>query len=54
MGVIVLMLCAGIYHIARGEASQTGVNIVFAGMAAFVAWSRFTKAAITQPESKLS
>ncbi len=39
-GVIALMLCAGIFHIVRGEASQIGVNIVFAAIAAFIAWGR--------------
>ena len=38
--VIVLMITATIFHISRGEASVTGVNIVFAVMAAFVAWGR--------------
>jgi uncharacterized membrane protein YphA (DoxX/SURF4 family) len=54
LGVIVLMVCAGIFHIARGEASQIGVNVAFALIAAFIAWGRFKKVPITQPESKLS
>lgn len=40
IGVVVLMVCAGIFHIMRGEASLIGVNIVFAVMAAFIAWGR--------------
>ncbi|GAB4037445.1 DoxX family protein [Spirosoma jeollabukense] len=48
IGVIALMLCASIFHIARGEAAQIGANIVFAGMAAFIAWGRFTKAPIIE------
>ena len=46
VGVIVLMVCASIFHILRGETSQIGVNIVFAIIAAFVAWGRFKKAPI--------
>jgi len=46
LGVIALMVCASVFHIVRGEASGIGVNIVFAGMAAFVAWGRFKKAPI--------
>ena len=47
IAVIVLMVCAGIFHILRGEASVTGANVVFAMMAAFVAWGRLKKAPIT-------
>lgn len=39
--IIALMACAGIFHIMRGEASVIGVNIVFAGLAGFVAWGRW-------------
>lgn len=46
IGIILLMISASIFHIARGEAAQIGTNIVFAGMAAFIAWGRFTKAPI--------
>lgn len=46
MGILVLMVCASIFHLARGEASVIGVNAVFAGMAAFVAWGRFRKVPI--------
>lgn len=40
IGIIVLMICASIFHISRGEASVIGVNIIFAAMAAFIAWGR--------------
>ena len=40
LGIIVLMFVAGIFHISRGEGSQIMPNIVFALMAAFVAWGR--------------
>lgn len=44
--LILLMVCASIFHIMRGEASVIGVNIVFALLAVFVAWGRLTKAPI--------
>jgi len=37
----VLMICASVFHILRGEASLIGVNIVFGLLAAFIAWGRF-------------
>ncbi|HEY9560019.1 MAG TPA: DoxX family protein [Anseongella sp.] len=46
-GVILLMLSAALFHITRGEASDIGVNIVFAAMAAFVAWGRLGKAPLS-------
>ena len=48
IGIIVLMISASIFHVSRGEASQTGVNIVFAGVAAFIAWGRFSRAPIIE------
>ncbi|GAB3940537.1 DoxX family protein [Spirosoma harenae] len=44
--IIVLMFFASAFHIIRGEASVIGVNIVFALLAAFVVWGRFTKVPI--------
>lgn len=43
LGVIVLMICASVFHILRGEASQIGFNIVVILLAAFVACGRFRK-----------
>lgn len=40
LGVVVLMLAAGIFHIARGETSSIGINVFFVLMAAFIAWGR--------------
>jgi len=40
IAIIALMVCAGIFHIARGEAAVIGVNIFFAVIAAFIAWGR--------------
>lgn len=44
LGVVGLMICAGVFHLMRGEASQIGFNSVVAGIAALVAWGRFRKA----------
>jgi uncharacterized membrane protein YphA (DoxX/SURF4 family) len=43
VAIIVLMVCASIFHISRGEASQIGANIVFAIIAAFIAWGRLKR-----------
>jgi len=45
--VFVLMICACVFHILRGEASLIGVNIVFALMAAFIGWGRLRKTPIS-------
>ncbi|WP_020595191.1 DoxX family protein [Spirosoma panaciterrae] len=45
-GIVVQMVCASIFHLVRGEGSVIGANVVFALMAAFVAWSRLSKAPI--------
>jgi hypothetical protein len=47
LSLIVLMICASAFHIARGEAAAIGFNIVFALIAGFIAWGRFKKAPIT-------
>ncbi|MNK18570.1 hypothetical protein D3C87_367780 [compost metagenome] len=41
LGIVLLMVCAIIFHISRGEASQIGFNVVFALLAAFIAFGRF-------------
>lgn len=41
--IIALMVAASVFHITRGEASQIGINVVFALMAAFIAWVRSKK-----------
>jgi hypothetical protein len=46
VGVVVLMICASIFHIVRGEGSQIGFNVFVAVLAAGIAWGRFGKAAI--------
>lgn len=39
-GVIVLMIAAIIFHISRGEVSNTGFNFVVIALAGFIAWGR--------------
>lgn len=41
-----LMVCASVFHLVRGEGSQIGANIVFAILAVFIAWGRSKKAPI--------
>jgi len=40
IGIILLMLCAIVFHVSRGEASVIGFNIFLAVLAAFIAWRR--------------
>lgn len=47
-GTIALMIAAGIFHIARGEAPQIGFNIFVTLLAVFIAWGRQKKAPIYQ------
>jgi hypothetical protein len=44
--VVVLMLCAIVFHISRGEAPVIGVNIFYVVIALFIAWGRSKKAPI--------
>ncbi len=46
VAIIILMICASVFHIVRGEASVIGVNVIFALIAAFIAWGRFGKAPV--------
>jgi len=46
-GTIALVIAGAVFHIARGEASLIGVNIVFALCAIFIAWGRSRTAAVT-------
>jgi uncharacterized membrane protein YphA (DoxX/SURF4 family) len=46
VATVVLMACASIFHILRGETSVIGANIVFAVIAAFIAWGRSKKVPI--------
>lgn len=42
-GLVILMVAAAIFHVSRGEASQIGFNVVFAAIAAWIAWGRSRK-----------
>ncbi len=46
IAIIVLMICASVFHISRGEGSDITPNIAFALIAAFIAWGRWNKAPI--------
>jgi hypothetical protein len=52
-GVVILMVCASIFHITRNEASVIGGNVFFAVTAAFVAWGRFSKAPVLPKKQNL-
>ena len=41
VGIILMMVCATIFHVARGEASVTGINVFSMLIAGFIAWGRF-------------
>ena len=46
IGLVLLMICATVFHVSRGEASSIGFNIVFALLSAFIAWGRLAKTPI--------
>ncbi|GAB5539489.1 MAG: DoxX family protein [Salibacteraceae bacterium] len=48
-GLVVVMVLASVFHASRGEFSAIGMNVVLAGIAAFIAWGRSKKAPI-QPK----
>ena len=45
-GGIILMVCAIVFHLSRGESNVIGFNILLVALLAFVAWGRSTKAQI--------
>jgi membrane protease YdiL (CAAX protease family) len=47
LGLLVVMILAAGFHIARGELNVVAVPVVLGGIAAFVAWGRYRRAAIT-------
>jgi uncharacterized membrane protein len=47
LGCMVLQLCAMAFHISRGEAMVTPLNLVFFALSAFVFWGRRSRAPIT-------
>jgi putative oxidoreductase len=46
LGLTVVMVLATIFHISRGEFQALPLPLVLGGLAAFVAWGRFSKAPI--------
>lgn len=46
VGLVLVMVCALVYHLMNGEANLTPVNIILGGLAALVAWGRTAKAPI--------
>lgn len=40
IGSIVLMICAVVFHISRGEKSDIGFNLFVIAIAIFIAWGR--------------
>ncbi|WOK08072.1 DoxX family protein [Imperialibacter roseus] len=46
VAIVVQMVGASAFHVARGEASDIGANIVFALMALFIGWGRWKKAPV--------
>ena len=46
IGIVLLMVVASVFHIARGETTSIGFNIVVALLATFVAWGRLKKVPI--------
>ena len=47
LGLLTIMILAMAFHLSRGEVQATPVNIVLGGLAAFVAWGRTKRAAIS-------
>ena len=45
-GLVAIMCLAAPFHLSRGEAAVTPVNLVLGALAAFVAWGRYTRAPI--------
>ncbi|GLU53965.1 hypothetical protein Dfri01_34260 [Dyadobacter frigoris] len=43
IGIILMMICAIVFHVSRGEESVIGVNLFCIVLAGFVAWGRFGK-----------
>lgn len=43
IGLALIMLLAGIFHMSRGEFPAIAMNLIFISMAAFVAWGRSKK-----------
>ena len=42
-GIVIVMVCATVYHVARGEMMSAFITLVLFAMAAFVAYMRFRR-----------
>jgi uncharacterized membrane protein YphA (DoxX/SURF4 family) len=42
-GIVIVMVCATVYHVARGEMMSAFITLVLLAMAAFVAYMRFRR-----------
>jgi hypothetical protein len=49
LGIVLLMTCAVIFHVSRGEAHIIWMNLSLAALAAFVAWGRSRRPASAAP-----
>lgn len=45
-GLVVVMCLAAAFHLSRGEAPNVPANLILGGLAAFVAWGRYSAARI--------
>lgn len=45
-GLVLIMLLAATFHVARGELFALPINFALGGIAAFVAWGRYRKGPI--------
>jgi DoxX-like family len=48
LGCVALMVCAIIFHLARGEAANTPFNFLMLALSVFVAWGRRSPAPIAR------
>jgi uncharacterized membrane protein len=46
LGCVALQLCAIVFHVSRGEGSNTPFNFMLVALSLFVAWGRRTKAPV--------
>jgi hypothetical protein len=46
LGCVVLMVCAIVFHVSRGEAAKTPFNFLLVALSVFVAWGRGSRAPV--------
>ena len=54
VGLLTIMVLAAAFHGYRGEFSSIGANVVLGGIAAFIAWGRFSKSPIEGREDQVA